>query len=456
MRRHTRPLAVLTALALITAACGGDDDANEADTTTTAAVAEGEPEETAPDPEETTPEPGAGGSIAIGALYPLTGSSAAAGEQTLNGVNLAAEIVNGEFGDLAPLPLAETAGLPNLGGAMIEIKSADHAGKPETGATETERLITGEGVVAVIGAYFSSVSKTASERAERLGVPFVNGASSSTALTEDRDLKYFFRTGPSDHTFALTFFEFLEDLEERDGISLRNIALLWEHTAFGTDAADVTRELAEEFGFDVVADIGHGNDVADIGPEAQQIISADPDVIFQASYTPEAILFTEAWAVNDYGAPTLAFGAGFSDNALFEAVGDRADFVIARAAWSLESVSDNPAAAAVAALYEERFGVPMDENSARTFTAAMTLFNAVNEAGSTDPAAIRDAVAATDLSGDQTIMPWGGVKFGPSGQNDLARGVVLQRIDDEYRVVWPFEAASTELVWPIPKPSERG
>lgn len=368
---------------------------------------------------------------------------------------LAAEIVNGEFPDLAPLPLAATAGLPNLGGATIDIKSGDHGGDPETGATETERLITSEGVIAMTGAYFSSVTTTASERAERLGVPFLNGSSSSTALTEDRELNYFFRTGPSDQTFALTLFEFLEDLEEREGTDLRNISLLWENTAFGTDAANVTRALAEQFGFNVVADISHGNDVADITPEAQQVMSAEADVIFQASYTPEAILFTQAWDVNDYAAPTLGFGAGFSDSAFFEAVGTGGDFVIARAAWSAESVSDKPAAVAVAALYEERFGVPMDENSARTFTGALTLFNAINEAGTTDADAIRDAIAATDLSGDETIMPWGGVKFGPSGQNDLARGIILQRIDGEYQVVWPFDTADADLVWPIPSPSER-
>ncbi len=456
-------MSVLLALALIAAACGSDDSSGSSDegstqASTTVAASDDTDEPTTTEPAEEADDPPPVievDPVKIGALYPLTGSAASAGEQTLNGVMLAAEIVNGEYPELAPLPLAATAGLPSLEGAQIEIASGDHAGDPQTGATETERLITDEGVVAMTGAYFSSVTTTASERAERLGVPFLNGSSSSTALTEERELDYFFRTGPSDKTFAITFFDFLQDLEERDGTELRNVSLLWENTAFGTDAAKVTRELAEEFGFNVVADISHGNEVADISPEAQQIMSAEPDVIFQASYTPEAILFTQAWDVNDYAAPTLAFGAGFSDNAFFEAVGDRGDFVIARAAWSAQSVSDKPAAAAVAAMYEERFGVPMDENSARTFTGALTLFNAINEAGTTDADAIRDAIAATDLNADETIMPWAGIKFGPTGQNDLARGIILQRIDDEYQVVWPFATADADLVWPIPSPSER-
>lgn len=462
-RSHGWSLAALLALALVAAACagsGGSGTNSEAAVQTDAPASTVDDSTAATDAAQTA-EPGGDAPasdadpVKVGALYPLTGSAASAGEQTLNGVRLAAEIVNGEFPELSDLPLAATAGLPNLDGAPIEVVSGDHGGDPETGATETERLITDEGVSAMIGAYFSSVTTTASERAERLGVPFVNGSSSSTALTEDRDLDYFFRTGPSDRTFAESFFEFLEDLEERDDAEYRDVALLWENTAFGTDAANVTRELAEEFDFNVVADISHGNEVADVTPEAQRIMSADPAVIFQASYTPEAILFTQAWDVNDYPAPTLAFGAGFSDEAYFEAVGSRGDFVIARAAWSLESVSDKPAAVAVAEMYEQEFGTAMDENSARTFTGALTLFNAMNEAGSTEPDAIRDAIAATDLAAEQTIMPWDGIQFGESGQNELARGVVLQRIDGEYKVVWPFDVAGAELVWPIPAPSER-
>ncbi len=427
----TRQAAV--ALALVVAAC---------------ATEVGEPEVSATAP----PAPEA---VAIGALYPMSGSAALAGRRVLNGVQLAAEIVNGEFPDLDPLPLAATAGLPSLDGAPIEIIIGDSEGDPETGAAETERLITEEGVVAMVGAYESSVTADGSEQAERLGIPWVTGASSAAALTEDRNLQYFFRTGPNDRTFVSTLFAFLEDLEKRDGTRLRNIGILHEDTAFGTGAARVTHQLADTFGFTVVSDVEHGNGVADVTAQAQQVMSADPDVLFQASYTPEAILFTQAWEANDYAAPTLAFGAGFADPAYFEAVGAGGDDIITRAAWSLGAIADRARAVAVAQLYEERFGTPMDEDSARTFTAALTLFQAIDEAGSTDPDVIRDALRAIDVGPDETIMPWDGIRFDSSGQNELARGVVLQYQDGAYRVVWPFDLAEAELVWPIPPPSAR-
>lgn len=390
--------------------------------------------------------------VKVGAVFPLTGASAATGEKTLQGVQLAAEIVN-ENMDL-DLPLAQGEGLPGLDGAEVEIVSADHEEDPETGASETERLITRENVVAVTGAYFSSVTLTASERAERLGVPFVNGSSSSPELTEGRDLDFFWRTGPSDRTFAETFFDFLDDLNSEKGANVESVGILHENTAYGSDAADVTNEVAAQRGYEVAFTMPHGNGVSDVTPEASRIRSRNPDAVFQASYTPEAILFTQTFQQLNHRPNILAYGAGYSDAAYFEAVGKNGDFIISRAAWALDAVRERSAVTEVANLFEERYGHAMDENSARDFTAAMTLFQAINEAGSTEPEAIQEAMNNLDVAADETIMPWDGIRFDDSGQNELAKGVILQYIDGEYKLIWPFDAATADVVWPLPQFSE--
>jgi branched-chain amino acid transport system substrate-binding protein len=394
-----------------------------------------------------------GDTVKVGAIFPLTGASASTGQRTLEGVRLAAEIVNEDVD--VDLPLASGEGLPNLDGATIEIVSADHEEDPETGASETERLITSENVSAVIGAYFSSVTLTASERAERLGVPFVNGSSSSPELTEGRDLQFFWRTGPSDRTFAEEFFNFLDDLNAEKNAGVESVAILHENTAYGTDAAAVTEEVANERGYEIVSTVPHGNGVNDVTPEASKIKSENPDAVFQASYTPEAIIFTQTFRQLDYVPNILAYGAGYSDSAYFEAVGDAGNFTISRAAWALDAVRERPAAVEVAQMFEERYGAPMDENSARDFTAALTLFQAIDEAGSAEPEAIQEAMNNMDIPADDTIMPWEGISFDDTGQNELARGVILQFIDGEYKLVWPFEDATAELVWPLPPYSKR-
>ena len=81
-------------------------------------------------------------------------------------MHLAVDIINGKY-DL-DLPLAKEEGLPNLGGAKLELVFADTKGEPKNGLAEVERLITQEKGVAIIGAYQSSVTKTASQATERL------------------------------------------------------------------------------------------------------------------------------------------------------------------------------------------------------------------------------------------------------------------------------------------------
>jgi branched-chain amino acid transport system substrate-binding protein len=387
--------------------------------------------------------------VRIGAVVPLTGDSVATGRKTLQGVRLAAALVNEDLPDI-DLPLAEGRGLPNLGGARIEVIAADHRGDPETGAAETERLIKNGRAVAVTGSYFSSVTLSASRRAQRLGVPFVNGDSSSPALTETRGRGYFFRTGPSDETFANDFFDFLDDLKSDRDALVEDVAILHENTEFGTGAARATREAAARHGYEVVATISHGNGVRDVTRQAARIEKLKPDALLQASYTDEAILFTRTFRRLGYAPNLLAYGAGYSDAAFFDAVGRSGNFTISRAAWTADAVRDRPAAAGIAREFEERYGSAMDENSARTFTAALTLFGAINEAGTTSPDAIREALAATDIAAGETIMPWEGIRFDDRGQNELARGVIVQYLDGAYRLVWPFDDAKGEVVWPVP------
>jgi branched-chain amino acid transport system substrate-binding protein len=71
--------------------------------------------------------------VKIGAIYPLTGNAASAGQSAKDAVNLAVDIVNNAYPQLKNLPLGATAGLPNLGGAKIELDEADHQGNPQVG-----------------------------------------------------------------------------------------------------------------------------------------------------------------------------------------------------------------------------------------------------------------------------------------------------------------------------------
>ena len=94
-------------------------------------------------------------------------------------------------------------------------------------------------------------------------------------------------------------------------------------------------------------------------------------------------------------------------------------------------------------------GDDLDDTAARQMQGFFVLVDAIDRAGSTEPAKIQAALKATDLKPDQLIMGYKGVKFDDKGQNVLAAGLVIQLQDGEnYVPVWPKQLAKTAPVFP--------
>lgn len=389
--------------------------------------------------------------VRIGAIYPLTGSLASTGQSLKQSVELAQEIVNREYEDLN-LPLAESAGLPELDGVQVEIIFGDHEGDPEQGAAEAQRLIEEEKVVALLGCYNSSVTARASQIAEAAGVPFLNPDSTSPILTE-RGYKWFFRTTAHDETFVRNFFDFLEDLDQQKKLNTKDLAIVYENTLWGTGVGQTEKAYAKEFGFNVVADLPYASDADSVEDEVRALLEADNLIVMQASYVSDAILFMETYEEMDFH-PTalLAMDAGFISPGFIETVGDEADYILSREVWARDLGEQKSLVQQVDDLYFDKQESHMDGNGARAFTGMLVLADAINRAGSTDPEAIRQALLETDIPGEKLIMPWEGVRFDTdNGQNTLARGIIVQFWDGTYHTVWPWNMASKELVWPMPK-----
>jgi len=391
--------------------------------------------------------------VKIGALYPLTGNLAATGMDCKRGVDLAVDIINGKY-DLN-LPLANQEGIPNLDHAKIEVVYADTKGDPKNGLAEAERLITEEKVVALIGAYQSAVTKTASQAAERLKVPFVCSDSSSPTLTE-RGFEYFFRVSPHDGTMARNQFEFLKDLETKKGVKVKTIALIYENTEFGSNVAKQQRNYAKEFSYDVVADIAYPANASDVTSEVGKIIAAKPDVVMHAAYITDAILFTKTFKEMNLMPQAFLNMAGYIESDYLPTVKADGNYFFVRSTFALDLANKKPLVGQVAELYQKKYNIPMGENTARSFSAPFVLADAFNRAKSTDSDAVVKALLATNIPGDQVINPWKGIQFDPkTHQNIYASAMLVQIQDQAYYTVWPFDAASRDVIWPFPAWKDR-
>jgi branched-chain amino acid transport system substrate-binding protein len=384
--------------------------------------------------------------VKVGIMWPLSGNAAAAGLASKAAVELAAEIINNAHPELGDIPLAKTAGLPNLGGAKLELIFTDHQGNPSLAQQLTTRLITQDKVNVLMGAYQSSCSFTATAVAERYGVPFMVGESAALNITS-RGFKWVFRGTPIASDYARTYMRFFADMKKQ-GKTINSIAIVNENTDYGTSVAESVAEEAKKANIEVAIRIPYSASSTDVSAQVLQLKDKKPDVVIFISYTADSILYMKTMKNLDYKPPmVIGDDSGFSDPSFIPAVADVAQGAMNRSAW----VIGNPGSTTykINEMYKAKTGRDLDDTSARNMQSFFALADAINRAGSTDPEKIRVALTQTDLKQNQLMMGYQGVKFDNTGQNILAATYLIQLQGKTYQLVWPDSAATAKLQWPM-------
>lgn len=368
--------------------------------------------------------------IKVGALFPLSGDLRDKGVDSANGVRLAAEKINAA-GEIS-----------SLGGAKLEVVYADTQGKPEIGAKETERLIKEEGVVAVIGTYQSSVTKPASQVAERLQTPFIVSISIADIITE-RGFSYTFRIQPKAKFYARDQVQFLKDLEKLVGYSVRRVALLHENTDFGTSTALAQKSALREHGLEVVTDIAYRAEGAtNLDKEVTQVLTAKPDVILTVTYLLDSILIRRALIKSGTTVPMVDTAGGTVSPEFIQILGSLAEGTLTMAEYS----KFTPGSKELNERFRARFKVDITGDSAHAYQAVLVLKDALERSGSLDKDRLREALSATDIrQGPQLVLPADRLRFDKSGQNEFAHLYVVQIQDGELVPVWPAAYATAKV-----------
>ena len=383
--------------------------------------------------------------VKIGLIYPLSGNAASAGQSSKAAIEIGQEIVNGTHPELAPLPLAKDAGLPGLGGAKVEIEFADNQGTPAAGQNQALRLITESKVQALVGAYQSGITLTASAVAEKYGIPFLSPESVATNLSE-RGFKWFFRTTPIAPDLAQTYMDFFKGLEAQSR-KIGPIAIVNENTEYGTSIATVIREAAKQNNFTIGMEIAYGANATDVQAQVLQLKDKKPDVVIFVSYTSDAILYAKTMRSLDYRPPIMiADDAGFSDPSFVSSSNSIVQGLVNRSAW--DAGKPGSTTWKVNEMFKAKTGRDLDDPSARAMQGFLVMCDAINRAKSTDAEKIRVALTQTDLKPEQIIMGFKGVKFDAKGNNVLASTLLIQLKGDTYQAVWPKANATTDLVLP--------
>ena len=250
--------------------------------------------------------------IKIGVLLPFTGPLAKNGIENWEAMQIARDMINERGG---------------INGRKIEYLQGD-ATNPNAAISETERLITKDGIKITTGSFASPIAIAVSQAAERHGVFHWETTGAAEIITR-RGFKYTFQVGAPARKYGQAAVDFIvDDLAKRlnKPVADLKIALLWENRAFGKSVGDGIRAYSQTKGIKLVYDEGYDQTATDMTPIVQKLKDVAPDILIAISFPNDAILFQRKAKELDFNvAAFIGVSAGYSSPDLRDSIGDSVD-----------------------------------------------------------------------------------------------------------------------------------
>ncbi len=327
-------------------------------------------------------EPGAGGGssggeIVIGEYGSMTGENAAFGQSSHNGTMLAIDEINAKGGVL---------------GKQVRIIIEDNQSRSEQVTTVVKKLINQDKVIAILGEVASARSMAGSAVCEAAGIPMVSPSSTNPDVTVDP------RTGlTKPYTFRVCFIDPFQGTVmarfTRDYLKFDKVAILRDvKQDYSVGLANYyTKEFTANGGTIVRDDSYQGGDT-DFRAQLTSLKSVNPQAIFVPGYYNDAGNICRQARSLGLNMPILG-GDGWSHPSLMELGGDAVQGAYISDHFSAEDTTAMIQTFVQA--YQKRFNEMPSGLAACAYDAALILCDAIQRAGNTQPAAIRDALAAT-------------------------------------------------------------
>ena len=321
--------------------------------------------------------PGAGGdTIKVGEFASMTGSEATFGQSSHKGTQLAIDDLNTAGGVL---------------GKKLELLMEDDQSQAGQPATVVRKLISSDGVVAILGEVASSKSLEAAPICQQNKIPMISPASTNPKVTETGD--YIFRVcfiDPFQGTVMANF--------ARKTLKLKTAAVLTDVTSdYSLGLAKYFKEGFSADGGQIVAEQNYSKGDKDFSAQLTAIKAQNPDGIFVPGYYTEVGLIV--LQARRLGITVPMFGGDGWESSSLVPIGKQAlEGCYFSTHFSPEDTS--PAVQKFVKEFQAKYNEAPDAMAALGYDSAMMLAAAMKTAGTTDGAKVRDALAATkDFAG---------------------------------------------------------
>jgi branched-chain amino acid transport system substrate-binding protein len=371
--------------------------------------------------------------VRLGILQPVTGTFSQDGEYGRLGAEFAIEDINAG------------GGLRNLGGARIEMVLGDARSTPEGGVAEVERM-QAEGVVAIVGGFASPIALACSQAAARYDLPYLVDVGVSDQIVS-RGLKNTFRFGPGFGSVTRAALDNLVALNDAAGKPARTVVVVHEDGLFGSGMARLMQTELPKRGFEVLETIAHPTPSRDMSNVALRIRALSPDLVVPSSYYGEFVLLSRTLQQRRIRPKAIycVLNGAASNFRFVREFPEAANLVMDVNHWA------DPRKPRTADIRRrtEATGRLWLYNVALNYSSVRLMADAINRADAPDRAKVIDALAATDGSFTDHIMPYGPTRF-ENGQNMAAQAVNTQVQDNDIKVIFPREFADAQPIYPWP------
>lgn len=340
--------------------------------------------------------------LRIGVVGPETGGSAQLGQGQHNAVQLAVDEIN--EGKLA-------------GDWTLEVYFEDDEGNPTDSSSATNKLIQENGCSVIIGSINSSATLADMVVTQRAGVIQITAGSTGASITEQGN-EWIFRTAANDSMQADALVQYA-----KEELGLTKIATFTASDDYGQSGAKLLKSAAEKYGVDLVSEQIYNSGDKDMKPQLMTIQESGAEGIFMwGVYTEAALIATQS---QQLGLDVQLFGAsGMASQQLIELSGDAGQGLILTQTFL--SDADIDVIKSFTEAYTAAYGEAPIPHGAQAYDTVYIIADALKRADSSDPAALRDAIRATE--GLELVT--GSPRFNDVG-DDIGKRLLITKIEGD-------------------------
>jgi branched-chain amino acid transport system substrate-binding protein len=278
-------------------------------------------------------------------------------------------------------------------GRPLEVISKDDGGKPGDAVTVATELITRDDVVILFGTLLSNVGLAVSDVARQYEIPFIAAEPLSDAIAWEQGNEYTFRLRPGTYVQAAML------AEEAAKLPAKRWATVAPNYEYGQSAVKAFKDILSEKRPDIewVGEQWPALFKIDAGATVQALAQMEPDAIFNVTFGSDLAKFVREGESRGL----------FEDRAVASMLSGEPDWIDplkdeAPEGWIVTGYPwyslETPEHVEFREAYMERFDDYPRLGSVVGYAALHTVADAIAKAGSTEPAALVEALRGLEVA----------------------------------------------------------